>query len=77
MNNFNSDLDTEPEVTVTELRSIFHLAPLEIKPRKCLRCGREFTSEGPQNRLCDRCREWSGKFSSSTLGQRGADQLGR
>ena len=24
--------------------------------RKCLRCGREFISEGPHNRICRRCR---------------------
>ncbi len=26
------------------------------KRRKCLRCSKEFLSDGPQNRMCDRCR---------------------
>jgi hypothetical protein len=29
-----------------------------MKRRLCLRCDREFLSEGPQNRLCQSCREF-------------------
>lgn len=27
------------------------------RKRPCLRCRKEFTSEGPHNRLCDQCRQ--------------------
>lgn len=29
-----------------------------LKRRACLRCDREFLSEGPHNRLCNVCREF-------------------
>jgi hypothetical protein len=29
-----------------------------MKRRRCLRCDREFLSEGPHNRLCQPCREF-------------------
>jgi hypothetical protein len=29
-----------------------------MKRRLCLRCDREFLSEGPHNRLCQLCREF-------------------
>jgi hypothetical protein len=29
-----------------------------VKRRLCLRCEREFLSEGPHNRLCQPCREF-------------------
>lgn len=28
--------------------------------RPCLRCREAFESEGPHNRLCDKCREYGG-----------------
>lgn len=31
------------------------------KPRTCLKCGNEFPSRGPENRICDRCK-WHKKF---------------
>lgn len=31
--------------------------------RQCLCCGGDFTSHGPQNRLCSRCRDDDGDFS--------------
>jgi hypothetical protein len=31
--------------------------PRRLYPRTCLRCDRDFLSEGAHNRLCDRCRE--------------------
>jgi hypothetical protein len=76
MNEIETDTESQ-EMTINELRQVFRLNPIKLKPRKCLRCNREFTSVGPQNRLCDKCREFSGRFSSSTLGQSEADQLGR
>jgi hypothetical protein len=30
----------------------------KMKRRLCLRCDREFPSEGPHNRLCQPCREF-------------------
>ncbi len=27
-----------------------------IKPRKCLMCGERFESDGPQNRICRKCK---------------------
>jgi hypothetical protein len=38
-----------------------HVKPVRrrttMKRRLCLRCDREFLSEGPHNRLCQPCRE--------------------
>ena len=37
-----------------------HVKPFRrgrMKRRLCLRCDREFLSEGPHNRLCQSCRE--------------------
>lgn len=31
------------------------LEELDIKPRMCLKCSKEFESNGPGNRLCRRC----------------------
>ena len=31
---------------------------VRVKRRLCLRCDREFPSEGPHNRLCQTCREF-------------------
>jgi len=28
---------------------------LNLSPRRCLRCGNEFLSQGPGNRICRRC----------------------
>ncbi|MDP6352479.1 MAG: hypothetical protein QF926_00595 [Alphaproteobacteria bacterium] len=28
----------------------------QLKPRKCLMCGEEFSSEGPHNRICRKCK---------------------
>jgi hypothetical protein len=39
-----------------------HVKPVRnrtrMKRRLCLRCDREFLSEGPHNRLCQSCREF-------------------
>jgi len=39
-----------------------HVKPVRSRPRMkrrlCLRCDREFLSEGPHNRLCQPCREF-------------------
>jgi hypothetical protein len=31
--------------------------PKQLKRRDCLRCDREFRSEGPHHRLCQACRQ--------------------
>jgi len=31
---------------------------MKLKRRACLRCDREFLSEGPHHRLCQGCREF-------------------
>lgn len=33
------------------------LNPKILSPRKCLTCGREFPSLGPQNRMCRQCKK--------------------
>ncbi len=35
----------------------------EKKKRRCLRCDREFLSQGPWNRLCRDCREYAKKHT--------------
>jgi len=37
--------------------------PLKEDQRKCMCCGAVFTSAGPHNRLCGRCRSKAGDFS--------------
>lgn len=32
----------------------------EMNRRPCLRCREDFESEGPCNRLCEKCREYGG-----------------
>ena len=34
----------------------------KIEPRTCLRCGDEFPSEGPSNRICQSCSHSNAKF---------------
>jgi len=32
-------------------------------PRPCMTCRKTFDSEGPYNRMCDRCRKWAAEVS--------------
>jgi len=38
---------------------------MEMKERVCLRCGKKFQSEGPQNRICPHCARGNPKTSPS------------
>ena len=38
--------------------------------RICLRCGEEFPSKGPYNRLCDKCSSINERVASSTYAVR-------
>lgn len=40
---------------VNGFRKQMGLEKIEIKKRKCLRCDKEFKSEGANNRMCDHC----------------------
>lgn len=31
------------------------MSNIDIKPRRCLKCLKDFLSEGPGNRICKRC----------------------
>lgn len=31
------------------------------KQRKCLRCGNDFLSSGPGNRICQKCNDYNGR----------------
>lgn len=42
---------------INEARRLSGLKEIRAKGRVCLRCGREFVSEGDHNRLCDSCRK--------------------
>ena len=45
-----------------------HLAEKDaarLKRKACLRCDREFLSEGPHNRLCQACREFLAESSTA------------
>lgn len=42
---------------INEARRLSGLKEIRTKGRTCLRCGREFVSEGDHNRLCDSCRK--------------------
>ncbi len=46
-------------VQINEARRLSGLKEIRTKGRRCLRCGREFVSEGDHNRLCDGCRKVS------------------
>ncbi len=36
-------------------------SPRVTSPRKCLRCGNDFESEGPMNRICGACKSLNAK----------------
>ena len=38
-------------------KGAYHKGKRKRKKRKCLRCGKEFLSEGPHNRLCSSCKK--------------------
>ena len=42
------------------------------KKRICLRCERQFISEGPYNRLCDKCRMANERIASSVYSINGS-----
>ena len=44
---------------INEARRLSGLKEIRTKPRTCLRCGRQFVSEGDHNRLWDTCRKVS------------------
>ena len=44
---------------INDARRMSGLKEISVKVRSCLRCGREFVSEGDHNRLCDFCRKFS------------------
>ncbi len=44
---------------INEARRLSGLKEINTKSRHCLRCGRDFVSEGDHNRLCDFCRKVS------------------
>lgn len=37
----------------------------KIEKKKCLRCGKDFPSKGPFNRLCGRCNEYANNMHYS------------
>ncbi len=49
---------------VNELRKLCGMKELTYKKRKCLKCGKSFTSEGPHNMCCNWCRWCNGVTDS-------------
>lgn len=45
---------------VNKARLQHGLTPIVKKMKVCLRCEFDFLSEGPQNRMCSRCRAYTG-----------------
>ena len=39
----------------------------EKRLRRCLKCDQDFVSEGPDNRLCDRCRKENGRITAGAI----------
>ena len=52
------------------------MSNIDIKPRRCLKCQKDFLSEGPGNRICGGCRQrhrrlYEGVSESELQAQRG------
>ena len=46
------------------------LATSKERTRNCMACGTEFISQGPHNRLCDRCRQRRDASDPMGIGRR-------
>lgn len=49
-----------------KFRALVGLKPIKIQERECLRCEREFISEGNANRMCPHCSAYSQTLNESS-----------